>query len=424
MICIGISYKTAAVSIREYYSFSSNESELLGRHWTRQGWVQGMLLVSTCNRTEFYLSGVTIEVAQLLREINRWKVEEMKGRIHGELQDKLDAILKDEGEVRSKSELEEKLESEGEGKSESGFEEKSKSGFEEKIKSRLQEKSKSEFKGKSESKFEEKLKSEVEVEMDSSWWYFYQEREAIRHLIEVAAGMDSMVLGEDEILHQIKLAYEKTLFWGQSCYELNRIVQSAFRWVKKIKSETILSKTPVSVATLVTKLLNEQLNNDRITSILILGSTGEIGSLVRKTLSNSDKYRLVLTRRDKSNAHREQNEATDFMNSDTRWVEYEQRYQCLRDADVVICATMSPTYVFLKKYIEDITKPMIWIDLGVPANIDPEIGALPRMKRYDIDHFTYIAEENNQKKASALIQGKRLSLQGAEQILDSLMIPQ
>lgn len=340
MICIGISYKTANVRMRECYSFSLNESEMLGRHWIDQGWVQGILLVSTCNRTEFYLSGVTVEVAQLLREINRWKVEEMKGRIDG-----------------------------------------------------------------------------------GSQWYLYQDREAIRHLIEVAAGMDSMVLGEDDILHQIKQAYEMTLYWGQSCYELNRIVQSAFRWVKKIKSETNLSKTPVSVATLVTKLLNGQRNQDRITSILMIGATGKIGGLVRKNLSNNDKYRLVLTRRDKSDDNRAQEETADFMNSDTRWVEYEQRYQYLAEVDVVICATMSPTHIFLKKYIEDITKPMIWIDLSVPADIDPEIGVLPRMKRYDIDRFAYIARENNQKKASALIQGKIISLQGAKQILDSLMIP-
>lgn len=359
MLCVGISHKVATVNVRERYSYSAEEARRLGRKWIEYGWIQGILLVSTCNRTEFYLTGVSVDLSTILYGILRSKGYQRK---------EIDSLRE---------------------------------------------------------------------------WYVYCGQEAIGHFIAVAAGMDSMVLGEDDILHQIKIAYENTLLWNQSSQELNLIIQGSFRWVKRIKTETMLSKTPISVATLVSRLIQERYKKDRLISILLLGASGNMGCLVRKSLIKYDNYKVIMTKRMKNQLstslcrssiiedqgiHSCRNNNINMNHSIYRysmedgsvWVDFDHRYQCLPEIDVVISATKSSDYIFHKKELAHLCKSILWIDLGVPTDIDPKIGLIKGMERYDIDYFEQLAKNNNEKKSFALKDAQKLCHQGMEEISEYL----
>lgn len=227
--------------------------------------------------------------------------------------------------------------------------------------------------------------------------HVYSMEGAITHLFRVTAGLESMVLGEDEILRQVKDAYGESL---QNCctnYEVNIIFQDAMSSAKAIKTDTDISKTPVSIGTLAANQVTEFLQGKEAATVLIVGATGKMGTIIVKNLYKKEQLKLIGTSRN----HLPQMELV-LNNKNFRMVPYGERYQYIDQADVIISATKSPHYTFTKqevlKYIINKDKLRLFIDLAVPKDMDKEIGLLKGAELLDIDYFETASRENNIRK--------------------------
>lgn len=220
----------------------------------------------------------------------------------------------------------------------------------------------------------------------------YSDYSAIRHLARVACGMDSMVLGEDEILRQIKEAYYLAFEHKKTNYEMNVIFQKILQSSKDIKTNTGLSSTPVSIGTLVVNASAHFKEGTK--TVLLMGITGKIGNIVAKNLLSKKDISLMATMRKHS-----------FKGlqgyHDIQMIPFQDRYQGIEKADVIISATTSPHYTLTKNewkqhVIKD--KKRLLIDLAVPSDLDPELASCSNVQLMNIDDFKRLAIQNNEIK--------------------------
>lgn len=241
----------------------------------------------------------------------------------------------------------------------------------------------------------------------------YTDRKAVRHLMRTAAGLESMVYGEDEILRQAKEAYYSAKNAGYTGYECNVIFQAAFTAAKRIKTETRLSKTAVSVATLAASSARKFLaahglkyGNGRV---LVVGGGGDTGGKVLKDLvSYHDCIVYATERRNR------------VRGKEVHTVSYAERYNYAAAADVIISATTSPHYTISAARLtaQDCpVKPRLFIDLAVPSDIDENVISIPQAAYLGIDDFERIAEENRRIK----LEDREAAEQIAEECLDDTM---
>lgn len=222
--------------------------------------------------------------------------------------------------------------------------------------------------------------------------------DALTHLFRVASGLDSMVLGEDEILGQLRRAYTCAAELGCAGGGLHPAFQRAMACAKQIKTDTCLSKSSVSTATLCAKEVQRFVreivsleNRPDTAAVLLIGASGEIGSLIAKDLKNAGVHIYATVRR-----HQAALQAPYLTE-----VPYEARYSYLNRADVVISATSSPHYTLTfeacgRHLTEE--KPRLLIDLAVPCDLDPDLAQLSHVRLLTIDAFTALAGAHNAQK--------------------------
>lgn len=247
--------------------------------------------------------------------------------------------------------------------------------------------------------------ADIEEELLSKHILYFSGDNAVYHLFKVASGIESIVIGEDEILGQTKQAYMIAKENNSVSYELNMIFQAAIACAKKVKTDTRLSKTSVSVATLAAA---EAARCGESVNVLVIGASGKIGTSVLKNLAS---YKNVSVKA----ALRKYSARADMYNDlNIEAVDYAERYQHILNADCVISATGSPHYTVtlydLKHTVAD-GRNRLFIDLAVPPDIDPAIGGLSWARLINIDYFKELARVNNEIKLS--------SVDEAEQIIHS-----
>ncbi len=211
----------------------------------------------------------------------------------------------------------------------------------------------------------------------------YEGERATRHLFKVASGLDSMVLGEDEILGQLRNAFLDAQEAGQTGYELNTVFRGAITAAKKVKTETKLSKTSVSVATLAASACSRFAENlPSSCKVLLIGASGEIGSKLAKDLLSIGRFEVTATVR----RHQVQLPVS--------IVAYENRYETLADADIVISATRCPFFTITAEAVGKLPeKERLYIDLSVPRDIDPALTPV-----ITVDDLQDLARRNNEIK--------------------------
>lgn len=243
----------------------------------------------------------------------------------------------------------------------------------------------------------------------------FSEEAAVRHLFKVACGIESMVMGEDEILGQTKNAFKTAMEQEFTSYELNMIFQRAIACAKRIKTETTLSGVPVSTATLAANAAAEL--GDRVNA-LVIGASGRIGSSTVKNLLAHKNVSVSVTRRTYGGE-------VFFSPEDVTIVSYSDRYSAINGADVVISATGSPHYTITKNRLEesvtDIRK-RLFIDLAVPHDIEEAINDIPWASVLDIDHFSELARENNRVKMSGAQAAEAIIEQETDELKKELLI--
>lgn len=220
-------------------------------------------------------------------------------------------------------------------------------------------------------------------------------RNAIHHLFLVTAGLDSVVIGEDQILGQVKQAYFFAKEQGACQSGFNSLFRMAVTAAKKIKTDTLLSKTPISTASLALKKAIECHGSLRDKNVCIIGASGKIGSIVLKDAMAIEGIRLFVTVR--SELPHELRCRQHLFTT----IAYEQRYKYMDDMDVVISATTSPHYTITKKhFLEHISthKKRIFFDLAIPFDIENDIGTLDNTFYFSMEDMEELARYNNEQK--------------------------
>src|SRR5437660_7461181 len=221
--------------------------------------------------------------------------------------------------------------------------------------------------------------------------YLYEGAAAVRHLLRVAAGLDSMVLGETEITGQIKNAYEIARNAGLTGRVLNRLFQRAFQATKEIRTRTGIGHGAVSIKSAAVELVEKTLGDLSRHSIMVIGAGQMAECCVRSLVKKGARSILI--------ANRSFDRAIDLA------IQCGGQAVCLgdclfemADVDVVIAATSSPETLLSQDDVKNLMKarrnrPVLLIDLAVPRNIEPTVGGLENVSLYNIDDLEAAARE-------------------------------
>ncbi|MCX7981516.1 MAG: glutamyl-tRNA reductase [Syntrophales bacterium] len=222
--------------------------------------------------------------------------------------------------------------------------------------------------------------------------YTYTGEEAIRHLFRVAASLDSLIVGEPQILGQVKDAYRQATEMGTTGTILNRALHSSFRTAKRVRTETGLANHAVSVSYAAVELAKKVFGKLEKKSALLVGA-GEMAELAARHLIKNGLSRLILTNRTLSRA---QELAVVF---GARAIPFQELTSVLTEVDIVISSTGASNYVITTNMITDALRRrrnrlILIIDIAVPRDADPEIGKMDNVYLFDIDDLQDIADEN------------------------------
>jgi glutamyl-tRNA reductase len=215
---------------------------------------------------------------------------------------------------------------------------------------------------------------------------------AVRHVFRVASSLDSMVVGEPQILGQIKSAYELAIHHKTSGPVLHRLLHGAFHVAKRVRSETRIGNSAVSISSVAVELGRKIFETLEEKVVLLIGA-GEMCELAAEHLISGGVGRVLVANRTYeralSLAHQFKGEAFPF----------EEIYQGLKKADIVISATDARRYILEHDQVARIMrerkqKPIFFIDIADPRNIEPRINNLENVYLYNIDHLQRVANEN------------------------------
>lgn len=217
-------------------------------------------------------------------------------------------------------------------------------------------------------------------------------QEAVYHAARVACGLDSMIIGEPQIFGQVKDAYEQADLIGTLGSELHHLSQNTFRIAKRVRSETAIGQSSVSIASTAVTLA-EMLFSDLSNRNVLLVGAGETSKLVGRHLKSAGFRKLTIANRTLSNARKLAEELGGSA------IELQTIPSILPDADVVISSTASQLAVMGKGMVERTLKsrrhrPVMMIDLAVPRDIEPEVGELRDIYLYSVDDLQEIINGN------------------------------
>lgn len=234
------------------------------------------------------------------------------------------------------------------------------------------------------------------VEAIRPHFYLFEEAEAIRHLFRVASSLDSMIVGEPQILGQLKEAYAQARDQGTIGTLLDAVLTRAFTVAKRIRSETEIGQSAVSVSYAAVELAREIFGSLYNKRVMVIGA-GKMSEGTARHLLGAGAAEILITNRTMERA----GELARLFRGEM--VAYEAFPQRLADVDIVIASCAAPEYVLTPELIRRAiearkNQPMFLIDIAVPRNIDPDVNSMEHAFLYDIDDLQRLAERNLQAR--------------------------
>jgi glutamyl-tRNA reductase len=217
-------------------------------------------------------------------------------------------------------------------------------------------------------------------------------REAIEHIYNVTAGLDSIVLGEDQILGQVKDAHNFSMQLGASKKGFNKLFREAITTSKDIKNTTKISQQPLSISYIGVKFLEEKIGSLEGKNALVIG-IGKMSKLTMTHLEEEKVNTIYVSNRSHGKIKEIQHEYKNIVP-----IEYDDRYKVLNDVDIVISATASPHIVVKYEDMPKIENKVYMMDIALPRDIDPRINDLENVEVYDIDNLKEIHDKNDKKR--------------------------
>lgn len=240
----------------------------------------------------------------------------------------------------------------------------------------------------------------------SPFLYLHEGNQGIKHTLRVASGLDSMMIGEPQILGQMKQAYQHACRLGSVKNRLRPVFEYVFSASKRVRTQSGIGTNPVSIAYAAVQLIGQLFANYNSLNVFLIGS-GETASLVTKYLHQQGVHRFMVASRTLENAKKL---ATSFGG---KTLSIGDIPQYLSHADVVISATACPLPFINKSLVEHALKqrnqaPMFFLDLAVPRDIESNVGELPNAHLYNVDDLQNMIEKGMDERRLAALQAEQL----------------
>lgn len=237
-------------------------------------------------------------------------------------------------------------------------------------------------------------------------FYEYQGDEAIRHLFRVASSLDSMVVGEPQILGQLKDAYKKADDAKTTGTILNRLMHKAFSVAKTIRTETRIASNAVSISYAAVELAKKIFGELKGKRAMLIGA-GEMAELAAQHLMTNGASKLIVANRTLSRAV----ELAEKLHG--KAISLEEITEALNEVDIVISSTGAPGYVITAEQIKKAMRPrkhrlLFLIDIAVPRDIEPSVNDIENVYLYDIDDLNGIVETNKAEREREALKAERI----------------
>ena len=239
--------------------------------------------------------------------------------------------------------------------------------------------------------------------------YTHPDAGAVKHVLRVASGLDSMVVGEPQVLGQLKRAYRTAREAGSTGKMLNRLFQHSFKVAKEVRSNTMIGDHPVSVAYAAVRLAGQIFGDLSRHTALLIGA-GETIELAARHLHDSGLHKMIIANRSPERAQKLAQQYSAYA------ITLNEIPRHLDEADIVISSTASRRPLLRKDMIEAAVlerrhKPVFILDIAVPRDVEPEVGELEDVYLYSVDDLKSIIDDN--------IKSRREAVKQAEQIIDT-----
>jgi len=249
----------------------------------------------------------------------------------------------------------------------------------------------------------------VPLQRLQDYLYTYSQSEAVRHLLRVACSLDSMILGEPQILGQLKSAYNSARDMGTTAKLLNKLFEHSFSVAKQVRTDTAIGSSPVSVAFAAVRLAQQIFGDLSGYTALLIGA-GETIELAARHLHESQINRMIVANRTIERARTLAKEFAGYA------ITLEEIPLHLAEADIVISSTASPDYILTQTDVKQAIKqrkhrPIFMVDIAVPRDIDPAVETLDDVYLYSVDDLNEVIQEN--------LRSREQAAQKAEEIIDT-----
>jgi len=262
----------------------------------------------------------------------------------------------------------------------------------------------------------------VDAQSYRKYLYEYRERDAIRHVFRVASSLDSMVVGEPQILGQVKEAYATARAVGALNSQLDALYSRAFAVAKRVRTETAIATSAVSIASVAVELAQKIFGNLEGKSVYLVGA-GKMCELAARHLLAHGATKLYVGNRTYERA------AALAKKFNGEPISFDHLYETVDRADIVISSTGAPHTIFRKEHGERFlarrkNRPMFFIDIAVPRDVDPEMNKLDGIFVYDIDDLQQVVASHisdrraEADRAEAIVQLEVDKFQARLQTLD------
>ncbi|GLR64748.1 glutamyl-tRNA reductase [Marinospirillum insulare] len=250
--------------------------------------------------------------------------------------------------------------------------------------------------------------------------YIHEDQAAIKHIMRVASGLDSMVLGEPQILGQLKDSYDLAKKESLLGSGLELLFQQVFATAKRVRTETGIGTNPISIAYAAVNLAQRIFSDLNVSTALLVGA-GETIELVARHLKNAGVAKMIIANR---TVDRAQALAAEVQG---RAVALNDIPKHLAKADIVISSTAAPLPILGKGMVEDALKarrhkPMLMIDIAVPRDIESQVGELDDVFLFSVDDLKETIEENLAARREAAEEAEALILVSVQEFLRSLRV--
>ncbi|MBI5775366.1 MAG: glutamyl-tRNA reductase [Verrucomicrobia bacterium] len=245
--------------------------------------------------------------------------------------------------------------------------------------------------------------------------YQLGEPQSIEHLFKVASGLDSMVLGETEILGQLKKAYDVALQNGSTGGRLNKAFQRAFNVAKHIRTETNIQRGSVSVASVAVEMAEKIFDTLNHRRVIVIGA-GETSEKTARALLSRGAHSVIVSNRSHERAVAL---AAELGGQAVHFDEWPREFASI---DIIVSSTAAPHFVLDRKRLEPLLplrghRPLLLIDIAVPRDIDPEVNLLENVYLYNIDDLQAIADDYLQQRKGEIARCENIIREKAKGLL-------